>query len=441
MQLAEPLFKDRVRERDLDNFLIEELHSSEPFRDWLLAHLGERFSVPSGCELKLHKSPPRYQDARQTDVRIGWFDASGNLRACVLIESKVTADFQPGQSEAYLQEVAVAARELGRERVASLLVAPASKLASLPEAELFDARVSIEAMAEALRERRGDQLPIEIDARLAIRIDLLEALCGKRSAGGWIGSTVPEKRDFAQQYAALAAEMLPQLRVRPSSDGPKALTRSFEGLTLPDLPACQLRHEFGTGGTVKYVNALFSGCAHLSPAIAASPLLAGSKYHAVPANKSLAIRIETPGIDPTASFASQYEAVVAGLGAVGALSEWLRANQAELASLLTPEATPPPDVKAADPRAVERAFADALRQIYAECERLGYKPVAMLQMVDRWGGIETARRLLASPPSDGFARLALMGRLDLAVEALILEPRWEGVFTDAERRTARARLR
>lgn len=30
------MFRDRVRERDLDHFLIEELHSSTQFREWFL---------------------------------------------------------------------------------------------------------------------------------------------------------------------------------------------------------------------------------------------------------------------------------------------------------------------------------------------------------------------------------------------------------------------
>jgi len=36
---GESLFQDRVRERDLDNFLVEELHSSDRFKTWLMARL------------------------------------------------------------------------------------------------------------------------------------------------------------------------------------------------------------------------------------------------------------------------------------------------------------------------------------------------------------------------------------------------------------------
>lgn len=42
--------------------------------------------------------------------------------------------------------------------------------------------------------------------------------------------------------------------------------------------------------------------------------------------------------------------------------------------------------------------------------------------------------------SDGFGRRFGLGQLDLAVESLVLEDRWDGVFSDDERRTARRRL-
>ncbi|KQT33832.1 hypothetical protein ASG29_07020 [Sphingomonas sp. Leaf412] len=89
---------------------------------------------------------------------------------------------------------------------------------------------------------------------------------------------------------------------------------------------------------------------------------------------------------------------------------------------------------------MDREFADALRDIYAQCAALDYHPTGMLQMIDRLGGIGTARRLLELPPSEGFARLALLERIDLAVESLVLQPRWDGIFTEEERRIARRRL-
>lgn len=137
---------------------------------------------------------------------------------------------------------------------------------------------------------------------------------------------------------------------------------------------------------------------------------------------------------------------MAGLDAIGELATWLTGNVAELAPLLSngapsPGSDAPSTVVPHDRQRVEREFVAALREIYARCDALGYQPTGMLQMIDRLGGIGTAPRLLELPPSDGFGRLALLGRLDLAVESLVLQPRWAGMFTEDELRTARRRLR
>mgnify|MGYP005991787017 CR=1 FL=1 len=42
----ETYFRDRVRERDLDNFLIEELHASAGFRDWFVGNVAPAFTAP-----------------------------------------------------------------------------------------------------------------------------------------------------------------------------------------------------------------------------------------------------------------------------------------------------------------------------------------------------------------------------------------------------------
>ena len=443
--MSDQPYKDRVRERDLDNFLVEELHASPVFRHWFVGRLTPAFATPSGCDVRLQKSPPRLQDTRQTDVQIGWFDVAGTLRAVVLIESKVTADFQPGQVDAYMAEIAAARSRLSSFGAATVLVAPAARLASLADAEAFDACISIEDIVEQLDRRRADGLSPELDARLAMRVQLLEALCGRRAASGWIATTVPEKRDFAESYAALARERLPGLRVRPSTDGPKAITRIFEGLELPGLPTPALRHEFGSRVAWKWANAQFAGLADAVGRVRSSGILSGTLFTAESAGKSLAIRVPTPGIDPTAAFESQRETVLAGLDAIAELSGWLITEAPALASLLLRggAAVRPADGPAPvtpNPERVYDEFGAALHDIYTQCAALGYRPTGMLQMIDRLGGVETARRLLVLPPSDGFGRLAILGRLDLAVESLVLEPRWNGVFSEKERQIARRRL-
>ena len=61
-------------------------------------------------------------------------------------------------------------------------------------------------------------------------------------------------------------------------------------------------------------------------------------------------------------------------------------------------------------------------------------------MLTEHGGVETARRLLPQM-SDGFTELWQRNRLDLTVEALVLQPRWASLFSGNEREMARGRLK
>jgi uncharacterized HhH-GPD family protein len=71
----------------------------------------------------------------------------------------------------------------------------------------------------------------------------------------------------------------------------------------------------------------------------------------------------------------------------------------------------------------------------------GYVATRFIQMVAERGGIQAAKQLLNSAEvSDGFVALWERGRLDLAVESVILRPEFHELFTDDERAIARRRL-
>ncbi|PDT46654.1 hypothetical protein CO661_17240 [Sinorhizobium fredii] len=330
-------FQNRVRERDLDNFLVEELQASTVFQNWFLSRLSPAFTAPEECELRLEKSPARLQDARQTDVRVGWFNASDELVACVLIESKVTADFQPGQAEAYASERDGYRATLGQGSAAAVITAPAERLARLAHAQSFDHALAIEDIIDMLAGRRSNEsLSEELDARLAARIALLEALCGKRPFGGWVPTTVAEKRSFALAYAELAREVVPHLTLRPSTDGPKALTRIFEGLPVSlGFPRTVIRHEFGSKEEWKYVNLQIAGAAEHAAAFRTGGLIEGTGFAILEAGKSLSVRVSVPGIDPTLAFDDEKSKVRLGLKAVDELAVWFREHQTEIERIIS----------------------------------------------------------------------------------------------------------
>ena len=87
-------------------------------------------------------------------------------------------------------------------------------------------------------------------------------------------------------------------------------------------------------------------------------------------------------------------------------------------------------------------FHTAMLDIYRVAKRdLSYNATRFLQLVEAKGGVQAAKQLLTGPPSEGFATLWEKGRLDLSMEAHILQPEFQDLFTDAERRIAEERLR
>jgi hypothetical protein len=75
-------------------------------------------------------------------------------------------------------------------------------------------------------------------------------------------------------------------------------------------------------------------------------------------------------------------------------------------------------------------------------EKAGYTATIFLRMLNERGGLATAKYLInASKPSDGYTQLYERGRLDLTVEAMIVNnSKWHDLFTKEEIEKARKRL-
>lgn len=84
----------------------------------------------------------------------------------------------------------------------------------------------------------------------------------------------------------------------------------------------------------------------------------------------------------------------------------------------------------------------SMLNIYEESKAIGYTPTKFKQMVANEGGLQTAKRLINSKQlSDGFAALAEKNRLDLTVEALVLQKKYGQLFTAEELLIASERLK
>ena len=90
---------------------------------------------------------------------------------------------------------------------------------------------------------------------------------------------------------------------------------------------------------------------------------------------------------------------------------------------------------------LEFGFHEAMLGIYHAAAALGYHANYFLRMVQERGGLGAAKHLLAgSEAQSGLTRLWELNRLDISVEALILDNRWRALFNSEERKVAKARL-
>lgn len=88
------------------------------------------------------------------------------------------------------------------------------------------------------------------------------------------------------------------------------------------------------------------------------------------------------------------------------------------------------DARVEKPKPLLRQFELAMRNIYFEAKAAGYTPSAFWNMLQSDGALETARRLALAPiASEGFTKLYLLKRLDLTVEALIIQEPWRRLFS------------
>ncbi len=94
-------------------------------------------------------------------------------------------------------------------------------------------------------------------------------------------------------------------------------------------------------------------------------------------------------------------------------------------------------------RAIKQ-FDAAMFSIYNRAKsEAGYNATIFLGMLNDRGGLSTAKHLINTPkPSDGYTHLYERGRLDLTVEAMVVEnTRWHELFTEEELEKARRRLK
>ena len=82
----------------------------------------------------------------------------------------------------------------------------------------------------------------------------------------------------------------------------------------------------------------------------------------------------------------------------------------------------------------EEELKDKMLRAKKECK---YNPSRFNQMLARYGGVETAKRLIDTAiqtgnTSDGFTTLLLCNRLDLTMEHSVCKPEYKALFSERQ---------
>lgn len=91
---------------------------------------------------------------------------------------------------------------------------------------------------------------------------------------------------------------------------------------------------------------------------------------------------------------------------------------------------------------LQKQLHQAMLEIYQRSlKETGVNHSMFHRMIHEQGAHATALHLVHAPkPSDGYTDLYLKGRLDLTVEALVLQKKWDPIFEEETRQLARKRL-
>ena len=91
---------------------------------------------------------------------------------------------------------------------------------------------------------------------------------------------------------------------------------------------------------------------------------------------------------------------------------------------------------------IKACFHEKMISIYLKAKtECNYNATRFLQMVSEQGGLEAAKSLLhVDGYSDGLVTLWEQGRLDLTMEALVLQKPWDSLFLEEELNIAQKRL-
>ena len=91
-------------------------------------------------------------------------------------------------------------------------------------------------------------------------------------------------------------------------------------------------------------------------------------------------------------------------------------------------------------KGAETRFHTEMTALYDRFAEIGFRPVLLRRFVLLNGGVAAAKELVFKPGTTGLERLLDAGKPELSMEALMLRPEYQPLFSEAELKEATQRL-
>ena len=186
---------DSIAERELDLAIMSALYCSDEFRRFFI----KTSTGFSGAHSFVRARISEWESGRETDVLLV-VDLDDGQRLALMIEDKISADFQPAQADGYRERGLTGITDGRWTKFVTCLCAPHSYLTATCAADNWDTCISLEAVIE-LSSLSNDR-----------SIEFVAMMCRQAISKRGARLLPVSKSDtlFWQQYRRLAAKLLPE---------------------------------------------------------------------------------------------------------------------------------------------------------------------------------------------------------------------------------------
>lgn len=296
---------ETVGEKDIDLLVVEEFHTSAPFREWFLEAVGEQATAFLGA----WRSVTRFNG--ESDVEIAIEGDDGDI-VVALVENKIRADEQPRQAERYRQRGRRYVEVGTADRFLTCIIAPDGYLDDDLRGK-YDQAVTYEQLRSWFSGRDGPRYDFK-ETVVAEAIEL-----GRER---YVKSTDEETQAFWRFYESLATNY-PQLEFSVSHT-PASGTNwfRFTPTSLPD--DAMIIHKADRGA----VDLSFDGRGpNVGQVRTALDDVLDDDMHVTRTGKSASVRVRVAAFEELSDPTDTESAIRKGLGAAARLLEWERENR------------------------------------------------------------------------------------------------------------------